>query len=67
MRRYFHHYRDAFRGDFGGFIRLALEHSGCDRSAREHSRHSAAGYQFEGGYKRYMEELRRFEGEVSEI
>ena len=67
MRRHFHHYRDAFRGDFGGFIRFALENSGCDRKAQEHFRHSPAGYQFEGDYENYMEELRRFECEVGEI
>ena len=58
MRRHFDQYRDTFRGNFEGFIRFALEHSECDRYAREHFRHSPAGYQFEGDYEKFMEEVR---------
>ena len=61
MRRHFQHYREAFKGNFGGFIRFAIEHSGCDQKAREHFRHSPAGYQFEGDYEAYMERLHRYE------
>lgn len=37
-----------FRGDFGSFLRHAVEQSRCDRFAQKHFRHSAAGYVFEG-------------------
>ena len=61
MRRHFLQYKDAFRRDFGGFIRFAIEQSGRDLKAKEHFRYSPAGYQFEGDSEAYMEVLRQYE------
>lgn len=64
MRRHFWQLRRAFEGDFGGFLKYALAHSGCDKEAVKLFRHSTAGYKFEGDYKSYMEQLARFVAEV---
>ena len=48
MRRHFEAFRHVFQDDFEGFLRHAIENSGCDRFAVEHFRHSAAGYIFDG-------------------
>lgn len=59
MRRHFESFRPVFQNDFEGFLRYAVEHSGCDRFAKEHFRYSDAGYIFNG-------ELEEFERELSE-
>ena len=48
MRRHFEAFRHVFQNDFEGFLRHAIDHSGCDRYAVEHFRHSPAGYIFDG-------------------
>ena len=60
MRRYFEAFKPQFEGDFEGFLRYALEHSGCDRFAKEHFKHSDAGYIFDG-------EIEEFERTMREI
>lgn len=57
MRRHWRGLQSTFRGDFIGFLRHAIEASECDRFAREHFKHSAAGYMFDGDYERYCREL----------
>ena len=61
IRRHFSELRPHFARDFGGFLKFAIENSGCDRFATEHFRHSAAGYRFESDYKAVLQELRRYE------
>ena len=60
MRRHFEAFKAMFQNDFEGFLWYALEHSGCDRFAMEHFRHSDAGYIFDG-------EIEEFERLMSEI
>jgi transposase len=57
MRRHFKALRPQFQGDFGAFLRYAIEHSGCDKKAIEHFKYSAGGYQFEGDYEAFQQEL----------
>ena len=57
MRRHWRDLQPTFRGDFKGFLRHAIEASECDRFAREHFKHSAAGYMFDGDYERFCREL----------
>ena len=51
MRRHLREIRPYFEGNFGGFLEYAIEHSGCDKKAKEHFRHSAGGYRFEGDFE----------------
>ena len=57
VRPHFIQLRAEFKGNFGGFLQYAISHSGCDRFAVEHFRHSPGGYQFEGDYKAVQREL----------
>ena len=60
MRRHFRSFRHLFQGDFGGFLRFAVAHSGCDTKAKEHFQYAAGGYKFEGDYEAFQEELERW-------
>ena len=44
IRRHFGAYSPTFDGDFGHFLRWAIEKGQCDRVAMEHFCFSAAGY-----------------------
>ena len=57
MRKHFTWLRHAFEGDFKSFLEYSIEHSGCDKKAVEHFRHSADGYKFEGDYEAFQREL----------
>ena len=57
MRRHFEAFRLVFQNDFEGFLRYAIENSGCDRFAMEHFKHSAAGYIFDGEIEAFEREL----------
>lgn len=57
MRRHFRRLRAYFEGDFGGFLRYAIENSGCDKYAVEHFRYAAEGYKFQGDYEAFQQEL----------
>ena len=57
MRRHFEAFRHVFQDDFEGFLRHAIENSGCDRFAVEHFRHSTAGYIFDGEIEAFEREL----------
>lgn len=57
MRRYFETFRPIFQNDFEGFLRYAVEHSGCDRYAKEHFKHSNAGYIFDGEIKAFERDM----------
>jgi transposase len=59
MRRHFEDFRHVFSNDFEGFLRHAIENSGCDRFAIEHFKHSTAGYIFDG-------EIEQFERDVEQ-
>jgi hypothetical protein len=63
MRRYFRSFRHLFQGDFGGFIKFAIAHSGCNTKAKEHFQHAAGGYKFEGDYEAFQAELERWSQE----
>ena len=67
IRRHFWELRPQFEHDFGGFLKFAVENSGCDRFAVEHFRHSAAGYRFEGDYEALLRELQHYEDGELEI
>ena len=60
MRRHFEAFRPVFQDDFEGFLRHAIDVSGCDRFAVEHFRYSAAGYIFEG-------EIEAFERDIDQM
>ena len=60
MRRHFEAFRHVFQDDFEGFLRHAIDVSGCDRFAVEHFRHSTAGYIFEG-------EIEAFERDIDQM
>jgi hypothetical protein len=49
--------RHIYQGDFGGFLQYVAEQSGCDKKAKEHFRHVARGYKFEGDYEAFQREL----------
>ena len=53
MKRNFRRLRSEFH-DFGGFLAYAIEHSGCDKHAVKHFKHSANGYIFEGDYEAFQ-------------
>ena len=57
MRRHFETFRPVFANDFEGFLRYAIEHSGCDRYAVEHFRHSSAGYIFNGDIEAFEQQI----------
>ena len=57
MRRHFEAFRPVFQNDFEGFLRHAVEISGCDRYAVEHFKHSAAGYIFDGEIEAFEREM----------
>lgn len=57
MRRHYESFRGVFEGDFEGFLRYAVEHSGCDRFATEHFRYSACGYIFNGDIEAFERSL----------
>ena len=59
MRRQFEAFRHVYQNDFEGFLRYAVENSGCDRKAVEHFRHSDAGYIFEGEIEAFERDLDR--------
>jgi hypothetical protein len=63
MRRHFRSFRQLFQGDFEGFLKFAIAHSGCDTKAREHFQYAASGYKFEGDYEAFQEELERWSQE----
>lgn len=44
IRRHFRKLRIIYRGDFGGFLRYAIEASECDRFAVRYFKHAAGGY-----------------------
>ena len=60
MRRHFMAFQHVFQDDFGGFLKHAVEHSGCDRKAVEHFRHSDAGYLFNGEIEAFERELEQW-------
>lgn len=57
MRRHFESFRMIFQNDFEGFLRYVIEYSGCDQHAREHFKHSDAGYLFDGKVVAFEREL----------
>lgn len=57
MRRHFKTFRPVFANDFKGFLRYAIEHSGCNRFAVEHFRHSSARYIFNSDIKAFKQQL----------
>jgi transposase len=58
MRRHWRSLRPQFQGDFEGFLRYAVNVSGCDRFAKEHYRHACNGwYRFEGDYEALQRDL----------
>ena len=57
MRRYFEVFRHVFQNNFEGFLRHAIEISGCDRFAVEHFRYSPAGYIFDGEIEAFEQEF----------
>lgn len=66
MRRHIRDLRYVFQGRFGDFLKYAVEQSGCDRTAKEHFRHSAGGYMFEGDYEAFQKELEEWSREQQE-
>lgn len=56
MRRYFRVMRYQFE-DFGSFLWYVVENSDCDSKVREHFRHAAGGYKFQGDYEVFQREL----------
>ena len=63
MRRFFEAFRHVFQDDFEGFLRYAVENSGCDRFAVAHFRHSPAGYIFNGEIEAFEREMGQWLGE----
>ncbi len=57
MRRYFEAFRYVFQDDFEGFLRHAIDVSGCNRFAVEHFRYSTAGYIFEGEIEAFERDI----------
>ena len=57
MRRHFRRMWPIFEGDFGDFLRYAVQSSRCDRYAKEHFQHAAGGYIFEGDYEALEQDL----------
>lgn len=57
MRRHFRSFRHLFQGDFGGFLRFVVAHSGCDTKAKEHFQYAVSGYKFEGITKLFKKSL----------
>ena len=57
MRRHFRSMRYQFKGDFNGFLWYAVENSGYDMKAKEHFRHAARGYKFQGDFEAFQREL----------
>lgn len=57
MRQHFIRLKPQFERDFRGFLSYTIEHSNCDGAAKQHFRHSAEGYQFEGDLEAYQREL----------
>ena len=52
-------FRHLFQNDLEGFLRHAIEQSGCDRKAVKHFRHSTAGYIFDDeieDFERHLEQ-----------
>ena len=64
MRRNYRELRAQFEGEFGLFLAHAIEVSGCDRFAKEHFRHSAGGYLFEGDYEACQRELEHWANQI---
>jgi transposase len=60
IRRHYRHLRYVYQGDFGGFLQHAIEQSGCDKHAKEHFRHAADRYKFEGDYEAFMQEVEQW-------
>ena len=48
MKRYWRRLFPTHEGDFGSFLRFAIEESRCDRFARKHFQFSGDGYLFQG-------------------
>ena len=63
MRRFFEAFRHVFQDDFEGFLRYAVENSGCDRFVVAHFRHSPAGYIFNGEIEAFEREMGQWLGE----
>ena len=57
MRRHWRRLWPLFQGDFGGLLRYAIDHSQCDQFARQHFKHAAGGYIFEGDYEALEHDL----------
>ena len=57
MRRHFRRMWPIFEGDFGDFLRHAVQSSRCDRYAKEYFQHAAGGYIFEGDYEALERDL----------
>lgn len=60
MRRHFKAFKDVFANNFEGFLRYAIEHSGCDSTAVEHFKYSAAGYMFNGEIEAFKRDLQQW-------
>ena len=59
MWHYLKAFRHVFQNDFKGFLRHAIEHSGCDRKAVKHFRHSTTSYIFDDeieDFERHLEQ-----------
>lgn len=57
MKRHWQSLQPVFSGDFPAFINHAIEASECDRFAKEHFKHSGAGFMFQGDYEQFCREL----------
>ena len=57
MQCRFEAFRHVFQSDFEGFLRYAIEISGCDRFAVEHFKHGPAGYVFDGEIEAFEQEF----------
>lgn len=66
MRRHFEAFRHVFQNDFEGFLKHAIDVSGCDRFAVEHFKHSTAGYIFDGEIEAFERDLEHLTMEIAE-
>lgn len=64
MRHNYCELRAQFEGEFGLFLAHAIEVSGCNRFAKEHFRHNAGGYIFEGNYEACQRELEHWANQI---
>lgn len=59
MRRHFQTIRHQFE-DFENFLWYVIENNDCDNKMREHFRHAVGGYKFQGDYKAFQRELKKW-------